>query len=52
VTAFAQSERAQALDYSGGNKSQAAASLGIARATLYRKLKELGIWERDAAAPA
>lgn len=41
----------QALEYTGGNKSQAAASLGIARATLYRKLKELGISDRDAVAP-
>jgi len=33
----------QALGQTGGSKVQAAALLGIGRATLYRKLKELGI---------
>ena len=46
LTAMERAERAaiaQALEAAGGNKSLAAASLGIARATLYRKLKELGV---------
>ena len=41
----------QALAHTRGNKSQAAAHLGIARATLYRKLKELGITHAGAVTP-
>jgi transcriptional regulator of acetoin/glycerol metabolism len=46
LSAIEQAERAailQAMERAGGNKSQAAAMLGIGRATLYRKLKELGL---------
>lgn len=42
----------QALARTRGNKSQAAAHLGIARATLYRKVKELGITQAGGATPA
>jgi transcriptional regulator of acetoin/glycerol metabolism len=33
----------QALEKAGGNRSQAAKLLGISRATLYRRVQELGL---------
>ncbi|WP_374463263.1 helix-turn-helix domain-containing protein [Microtetraspora sp. AC03309] len=37
-----------AIKTAGGNKHQAAAKLGIARSTLYRKMRSLGIDMDDA----
>ena len=34
---------AEALHAAGGNRSRAAAALGIGRNTLYRKMREFGI---------
>lgn len=47
-TGFEKAERAtviRALSRSGGNVSQAARDLGVGRATLYRRMKRLGIGE-------
>ena len=47
-TGFEKAERAavnRALSRSGGNVSEAARALGIGRATLYRRMKRLGIGE-------
>ena len=47
-TGFEKAERAamvRALSRAGGNVSQAARALGIGRATLYRRMKRLGIGE-------
>ena len=32
-----------AMDQSGGNRAEAAAALGMARSTLYRRMKRLGL---------
>ncbi|QPM90346.1 hypothetical protein PSAL_015830 [Pseudooceanicola algae] len=49
ATGFEKAERAavmRALTRAGGNVSQAARALGIGRATLYRRMKRLGIGEQ------
>ena len=48
VTGFERAERAavlRALARAGGNVSQAARQLGVGRATLYRRMKRLGLDE-------
>ncbi|MQQ07900.1 GAF domain-containing protein [Epibacterium sp. SM1979] len=50
-TGFERGERAaviRALSRADGNVSRAAQALGIGRATIYRRMKRLGIGERDA----
>ena len=51
VTGFERAERAaviRALTRAGGNVSEAARALGVGRATLYRRMKRLGIGEKSA----